>query len=67
MSTQDLAQYNEAQLAEWYNNNRNWWSDRKKGYEASSAEVEELQEALEVEMQKRLNASGATSFRTTCL
>lgn len=65
MSTQDLTPYNEAQLAEWYINNRNWLSDRKKEYEASIVEVEELQDALEVEMQKRLNASGATSFRTT--
>ena len=46
MSTQDLTPYNEAQLAEWYINNRNWLSDRKKEYEASIAEVEELQDAL---------------------
>lgn len=60
----DLSQYTESQLAEWYINNRNWLADRKTEYEASIAEVENTQTELETEMQKRLNAADATSFRT---
>jgi hypothetical protein len=61
----DLSQYNEAQLSEWYINNRNWLSDRKKEYEAAIADVEATQDAIEAECQRRLNEAGATSFRTT--
>lgn len=60
----DLSQYTESQLAEWYINNRNWLADRKEDYEATISEVENTQAELEIEMQKRLNAADATSFRT---
>lgn len=60
----DLSQYTESQLAEWYINNRNWLADRKADYEAMIADVEKTQDDLETEMQKRLNAADATSFRT---
>lgn len=60
----DLSQYTESQLAEWYINNRNWLADRKADYEALIADVEKTQDGLETEMQKRLNAADATSFRT---
>lgn len=61
---QDLTTYNEAQLAEWYINNREWLRQRKAAYEAEIESVETTQTEIETELQKRLNAAGATSLRT---
>lgn len=59
-----LNEYTEAQLAEWYINLREWLQDRKKDYEDLVAPVQEQQKEIETELQKRLNAAEATSFRT---
>lgn len=64
MEHQDLSVFSESQLAEWYINNRNWLADREREYEASTADVNETQKRIEFELQQRLNAAGATSFRT---
>lgn len=64
MSTQDMTVYTPAQLAEWYINNRNYLAERKKDYEASIADVQDTQDAIEVELRRRLNEAQATSFRT---
>lgn len=65
MEQHDFSGMNEAQLAEWYIANRNWLQDREKDHEALIAPVKEIQAAIEVECQRRLNMASATSFRTT--
>lgn len=60
----DLTVHETPALADWYIRNRDYLSQAKKQYEESIKEIEDLQDAIETEMQRRLNSAGATSFRT---